>query len=149
MSEVHLLRVPVPLWARAQAHTDELLREFALMAVDPDAAGSLPARLVDLVAALNHSYGGASSEQEAQLYAAAHTGLPEIDLTYVVPEQAAAASRSLADLLDEADEFCLAGRHLLTLATPPDVIRFRLWYLGEFGRQIAGLPPVSWPAYPA
>ena len=74
LHEVHLLEVPVGLWAKAQEQTDGLLREFA----------------------------GVSSEQEQQLFAAAGAGQPVIeDLVYLVPGAAAVAA--LGDMLDEAD----------------------------------------------
>jgi hypothetical protein len=52
-------------------------------------------------------------------------------------------------MLDEADEFCRQGKHLLTLATPPDLRRYRQWFLGEFVAQIGGRPPTPWPLFAA
>ncbi len=46
--------------------------------------------------------------------------------------------------MDEADDYCRAGQHLLTLVTPPEALAFRRWYLGEFVRQIAGEQPRPW-----
>ncbi len=60
-----------------------------------------------------------------------------------MPPEVAAAARRLGDLLDEADEFCRSG-HLLTVATQPESVAFRRWYLGEFQRQIDGHPPGPW-----
>ena len=42
--------------------------------------------------------------------------------------------------LAEADEFCRRGE-LLTLATPPEYVAFREWFLGEIVRQLDGQPP--------
>jgi hypothetical protein len=50
-------------------------------------------------------------------------------------------------MLDEADEYCRRGEHLLTLETPPELVRFRRWYLQEFVNQIAGAAPEPWPDY--
>ena len=47
-------------------------------------------------------------------------------------------------MLDEADESCTRGDHLLTLATPEE-LRFRCWFIGEFVAQINGAPPTPWP----
>jgi hypothetical protein len=69
------------------------------------------------------------------------------DLVYVVPREAAGASQALSALYDEADEHCRQGRDLLTLATPPDLVVFRHWFLQEFVRQAEGRPPMSWPDY--
>lgn len=147
--DVHLLKVPVPLWARSQEHGDELLREFALIAASPTGRDGVPARLTQLVETLNQTYAGVGTEQEAQLFAAAEAGVPEVDdLVFVVPPDVAGACVALAALLDEADEYCAAGEHLLTLTTPPELVRFRRWYLDQFVDQVAGRPPVPWPDYP-
>jgi hypothetical protein len=148
LRDVHLLQVPVDVWARTQEHSDELLREFALIAADPESAGAVPARLTRLVEQLNQVYGGVATEQENQLFAAAEAGEPVIDdLAYALPVAAADACVSLSRLLDEADAFCLAGEHLLTLATPPELVRFRRWYLEQFASQLTGGDPVPWPEY--
>lgn len=60
-------------------------------------------------------------------------------------QNAVAATVSLARMLDEADEFCRSGNHLLTLATPPELLAFRRWYLGEFNAQLQGQSPLPWP----
>ena len=62
-----------------------------------------------------------------------------------MPAALAAAARRLRTLLDEADAFCRAG-DLLTLATQPEGVAFRHWYLDEFQRQIDGRPPRPWSA---
>jgi hypothetical protein len=145
--DVHLVRLPVRLWARSQEHGEELLREFALMATDPTSSASVPTRLTRLVQELTATYAGLGAEQEAQLFAAAAAGVEEDDVRFRMPVAVADACIHLGAMLDEADEFCRAGEHLLTLATPPDLRRFRAWYLGEFVTQIGGAPPVPWPAY--
>ena len=66
-----------------------------------------------------------------------------VDLVYAVPPEAADAAIRLGTLLDEADEFCRAGE-LLTLATVPEGVAFRRWFLGEFVSQIGGRPPRPW-----
>ncbi len=149
--EVRLLQLPVELWARTQQHTDELLREFMLLAqqLHDDDGLPLPVRLVQLVEDLSGSYGSFSEEQEARLFQAAAAGVTELDLTYQVPAPAGGAARHLGDLLNEADEYCRTGEHLLTLETPAELVRFREWFLEEFRRQIAGEPPTPWPDYAA
>ncbi len=152
---VHLLRVPVALHARAQEHGEALGRELRLIAeqLRPDGAGpaaarthaELPSRLVELVALLGQQYSGFTVEQEDALEAAAADGVPELDLVFRVPSSAGAAAVALGAVLAEADEYCRAGQHLLTLATPPDLVTYREWYLDEFTRQIAGAPPRPWP----
>jgi len=151
LHELHLLQLPVPLWAASQEHLDELLREFTLMTAGTTSADDdglpVPLRLVRLVAELAARFTGASDEQRARLFAAAAAGEPALDLVYRLPAEAGPAAAELDRMLDEADEYCRAGQHLLTLATPAELVRFRRWYLGQMQDQLAGAPPVSWPAH--
>lgn len=148
--QVVLLEVPVSVWARTQEHTDELIREFALIAAgehDPGAA-AVPARLTELIDAVGREFAGIGDEQADRLSTAAAAGVETIPrLVYRVPPSVADAVRHLGAMLDEADAYCRAGQHLLTLATPPDLLRFRNWFLEEFARQVAGDAPVPWPQY--
>lgn len=146
--EIHLLEVPIPLWSRSQQQTDELLREFALAAAAGSETHHLPARLTELIESLNAEFGGVSTEQEEQLFAAAHEGLPVIkDLEFAMPSGVGPACVILGDMLDEADEYCRQGQHLLTLAASDDVVQFRRWYLSQFVRQLAGDAPQKWDDY--
>lgn len=149
LHEVRLLRLPVPVWQRTQEHVDELLREFMLITQDPESAHGTPHRLLELIDRLTVDYAGFSAEQDRQLAGAADRGEQELDLVYLVPVQVADAARELGDLLDEADGYCRAGEHLLTLASPQEAVRFRHWYLDQFVEQPAGAAPVAWPDYPA
>ncbi len=145
---VHLLQLPVQVWARVQQQTDELLREFALAAASTDDAHHVPARLTALIDQLNSDFDGVSSAQELQLFAAAAAGDEVIDdLEFALPPQAAPACIVLGNMLDEADDYCRAGEHLLTLASSDEVVAFRRWYLVEMVRQIEGQLPVPWPQY--
>ena len=146
--EVRLLNYPLDLFLRAQEHADDLLREFVLISsshdVDP-ARVRTPVRLVALVDELTTRYAGMSEVPRADRDAAIERGEVRIDLTYVFPPQALVAVRQLGQALDEADDFCRQGRHLLTLETPPDLVEFRHWFMGEFERQSAGQAPLPWP----
>ena len=143
--EVRLLKLPLHLWQRTQEHVDGLLREFALIAQDAEARAATPGRLLDLVREVTAGYGGFSAEQRKAMEAALDRDESEIDLTYHVPPSAAAAAQQLGDMLDEADDYCRRGDHLLTLATPPEELRFRRWFIKEFVDQIHGAPPTPWP----
>ncbi|MFL6138107.1 MAG: hypothetical protein ACJ74O_09950 [Frankiaceae bacterium] len=146
---VRLLEVPVALWARSAEHGDELMREFTLVAAAQQAGSEheVPARLVSLVEELTASYGAFSAGPEERLAKAAADGLDSVDLWYEIPRAVGPAAQHLGELLDQADEYCRSGRHLLTLATPPDQCALRWWYLGQFIDQIAGGPPVPWPQW--
>ena len=155
MITVRVLDLPMDVFDRAHQASEELMREFTLIAaglargVDgPDSAPRLPARLVSIVQMLSEGYGPFTGAQDEQLAVAVRAGLPRLDeVVYEVPASAADAARTLGEMLDEADEYCRAGRHLLTLATPPELVTFRRWFLGEFERQAAGEPAMTWTAY--
>lgn len=147
--DVHLLRMPVDVWARAQEHSNELQREFALMAMSStsdDPHGAVPARLLSLVQRLRGQYAAQTSEQEQLLLAALEDDVLVLDdLVYRVPPAVADACLEVGAMFDQADAYCREGRHLLTLTTPDDLVAFRHWFLGEFVRQVAGEQPTPWP----
>jgi ketosteroid isomerase-like protein len=138
---VSILGMPLDVMQRSSEHSDELLREFAL--IRGESAHHVPARLLALIEELRGRFGSFSEGPRRAMDAALARGDETIDLHYDVPPTVAAAARQLGDLLDEADEFCRSG-DLLTLATLPEGRAFRHWYLEEFQRQIDGLPPRSW-----
>ncbi len=101
-------------------------------------------RLLDLVDELSGRYSGFTSGTQAELNQAIDDGRESVDLEYRVPADVGPACEHLRELLDAADEFCLAGEHLLTLASPEDVVSYRTWYLDEFVQQIDGAAPRPW-----
>lgn len=142
---VRLLRFPVDVWARSNEHFEGLRREFALIALHLPAS-EVPRRLLELVDALVGEYAETVADPARVRNESHARGDKEIpELVYRTPPQAADATTSLARMLDEADEFCRRGDHLLTLATPPELVAFRRWYLGEFHAQLQGQPPLPWP----
>lgn len=141
---VRLLLFPVGLWARADSETRDLLREFVLISIDQD--HEVPRRLLALVHELQAGYGSVGAAQTAELEAARAAGEEVIgELTYEVPAEIGAAVLRLGQLLDEADEYCRQGEHLLSLASSPEAKAFRDWFLEEFSRQLAGEGPTPWP----
>ncbi len=144
--EVRLLALPLQVWQRAQEHVDDLLREFALVAQDPESRAATPGRLLALIRELTAGYGQFSATQRSEMEAALARGEREIDLTYRVPPAAGPAAQQLGDMLDEADAYCRRGDHLLTMSTPPEELRFRRWFISEFVEQVNGRPPRPWPA---
>lgn len=144
LHEVRLLNVPVRLLVAGREHHDDVMREFAMLALAEDAdAEHAPKRLLELVDVLGRRYAAAAARPDAEVDAAIARGETSIDLVYHVPDHVEAAANELAALMDEADEFC-RERRLLALARPPLVIEFSRWYLDEFRRQIAGEPPRPW-----
>jgi hypothetical protein len=152
LREVRLVGFPLKLWEKTQEHSDELIREFTLIAMeskDPASRQHVPARLLALIDELTVQYAGVAAAPEAARDEAIARGDETADLNYLVPPGVAEACRALDVILDEADEFCRRGEHLLTLAFPPEAVRFRKWFVEEFIRQVDGADPVPWPEYPA
>lgn len=149
--EVRILHFPLRVYAKTSEHMEELMREFALLAMrPPDEPGhEVPKRLLDLVATLTEQYAGLTDAPDRLRDEALERGDEYVDLTFHVPTSVAAASRQLDEILDEVDEYCRRGEHLLTLATPPESLAFRKWYLSEFIGQIDGAAPTPWPDYVA
>lgn len=143
---VLLLQLPVQVWAASQEHHDELMREFALMTADLEdrdgEAPPVPVRLLRLVEELSARFAGSSDEQRGRLFAAAARGDEVMEvLEFALPEAAGPACVQLTEMLDEADDYCRAGHHLRTLATPDELRVFRSWYLGQISEPLAGAPP--------
>jgi hypothetical protein len=101
------------------------------------------------MADLEGRFGAFTSEPTAALAEAMARGDETVDLVYRVPSGVREAALELDALLDEADAFCLSGEHLLTLATPPEPLRFRRWFLTEFVAQIDGAAPTAWASFAA
>src|SRR5262245_27863892 len=109
MVDVGLLRFPLRLGARATEYYQGLFREFALLAAStPDDTHAVPARLLALIDALGRRY-PTQTEHEEERRAALDRGELQADFVIAVPASAAAPSRALDGLLDEADEFCRSG----------------------------------------
>jgi len=142
--EVHLLNVPLRLLAASREHHDEVMREFAMIALDENFdSAHTPARFIELIDILGRRYGAASARPDAEVDAALERGDSTIDLVYHVPEHVTEAAQQVDALMTEADEFC-RQQHMLALERPPVLIDFARWYLDEFTRQIAGEPPRPW-----
>ena len=144
LREVRLLGFPLRLYARAQEHHEELMREFQLLALDPAPSATVPRRLVSLVEELVNDYAGFTDAPNAERDAALDRGEESVDLTYSVPYSVAGAVARLGVVLDEADEYCRDGDRLLTLAAPPDAAALRHWQLSEFTAQLDGAEPTPW-----
>lgn len=146
--EVRLVGVPIPLRERSTQHSDELLREMTLIAQEAETGDTaLPTRLVQLAADVGATYSEFTVHADAQMDAAAEAGIDVIDVVYNVPPTVAGFCEHILSVIEEADAYCRQGRYLLTLATPPDILAYQRWILGEFIRQPRGEAPMSWPDY--
>ena len=145
--DVHLLELPIEIWRRFTAHLEAIQREFDIVKADLP-SGSVPHQLSDLLEELDLRYASIGHANRQELYAASERGESQIDLSYRVPLDIAGATKRLGEMLNAVDEFCRVGERLLTLATPPDLVAFRSWSLGEFTRQLErGLEPMPWSVF--
>jgi hypothetical protein len=146
---IRILGLPLNLFRHSAEHNDELRREFALIHRSGNDDAGVPARLQRLGDELDQRFGAFTAGPTGALHDALERGDERVDLVYEVPAQVKEASIQLGAMLDEADSFCQAGEHLLTLATPPGPLAFRRWFLGEFVAQVDGATPTSWDEYAA
>lgn len=148
--EVELLEVPLGLRNRAQQHSDELLREMTLIALQGSHTHELPVRLTQLAADVQQNFGAFTAAPEAVIDQAVERGDEVVPrLVYHVPASVGAYCRHLIEILEETDEYCRGGEYLLALASPPEIHGYRIWALLEFERQLAGKAATTWPRYAA
>jgi hypothetical protein len=146
LHEVRLLGLPVRVMVASRERHDELMREFALLALGGPFGQSrpeLPGRLLELIEILGVRYASAAARPDELIDEALARGDDTIDLTYTVPAHVVDAADTLAALMAEADEFC-RSEELLTLARSPVMVAFADWYLEEFRRQVADQPARPW-----
>lgn len=142
--EVRLLNVPLRVLAASREHHDEVMREFAVLALDENLSPEhVPARMLELIDALGRRYGAMTARPEQEIDDALARGADSIDLVYSVPSHVTAAADQLEALMTEADEYC-RDKQMLALARTPVALEFGRWYLDEFRRQIAGERPRPW-----
>ncbi len=146
LSRVHLANLPLHLGTQFVQHTEGLLRELALLRAGArrTSAPAPPQRLLDLSAELQSTYARLLARPTEVVAAAAEAGRESCDVTYHVPAGASALADRLLTALEEADDFCRAQEHLLTLPPAPALVAYRDWLLGEFAHQLAGGAPRPW-----
>ena len=142
--QVWLLAVPLKVWQRAEEHHDELMREMALLALDPSSAHDLPRRLLELVDVLGRQYSASSERPDGDRTAAIARGQDRVDFVCEISRTAGAAAAKFGALLEEAEDYCLRGDLLLTLGWGEVERSFARWYLDQFVNQAAGQEPVAW-----
>jgi anti-anti-sigma factor len=114
-----------------------------LRAAEP--VDAVPNRLLSLLEDLDRRFGDLNDPAWDQLRVAEERGEETANVVFEVPPPAAAAARELGAMMSEVDEFCRSGDHLMTLATPPEIVSFRQWLIDEFTRQIDhGAAPRPW-----
>ena len=128
---IRLLNAPVQLFPATQQHTEALLREYALMAMQTD-SGQEPPRLVLDTRAVAE-----------QLRAAVEAGRSSADLVVAAPQSARMTVAEASLALDVADQLAADGQ-LLNAPALPEVRWCREWFLGEVVAQLSGDAPTPW-----
>ena len=127
---IRLLSVPVQLFRAMQQHTDALLREYTLMALN---TGNRPHTHLDVD----------RTALPVQLQTALERGHSTVDLVVSAPSEARKTLGQVHRALEEADELAVAGK-LLTGPALPEIRALRAWMMGQLRDQLDGLPPVRW-----
>ncbi len=143
MRTIALLGFPLDVFRRSRQHTEALLREFAFLVDGGGDNADLPRQLLDTVKRVRTRAAGLNTGAANVLESALARGDETIDFEIFVPLSIAKGANEFSGLLDRVDAYCEDG-HLLTLATSPELQRFRHWYLGEITAQVDGCAPVAW-----
>lgn len=145
---IELKRYPLRLAVRSRSHFDELMREFQLLDIGRRSGVGeerpVPQRLIELVDQFTQQFANRIEAIEAERAAAIARGETVMDLAYDAPVAAKDGIRQLMSLIEECDVYCRSDQYLLTLATPPEIVEFRRWNVGEVLKQIDGEPPTPW-----
>ena len=128
---IRLLGAPVQLFPATQQHTEALLREYALMAMQLESGQTAPRLVLDMRAVA------------AQINAAVESGRASADLVIAAPESAKASVADACVALEVADRLAEDGQ-LLSAPAVPEVRWCRDWFLGEVVRQLSGDAPTPW-----
>jgi hypothetical protein len=119
-----------------QQQHDAMLREFALIALGARSPGSPDSRrLVDLAEEMQARYGEAGPPFREAIAAAEARGDVVTTLEMSIPFSTLRWCEDFLLLFEEGDEYCRQGE-LLTQPSPPEVLEFRRWLVGELIRQI-------------
>lgn len=144
--DVHLLGIPLAMHQRAVEHSAEVMREFSHLLEEPGLSHA-PARLIAIDRELQDRFGPFTQMTSAELDQAVAGGDEVADVTFTVPSDLKDATEEVGRLWDEVERYCEAGEYLLTLRSPPEVVAYREWFLGQFCAQADGNAPVTWRAW--
>jgi hypothetical protein len=145
-SRVRLLGVPVELFCAAERHTNDLLREVALMAaaradLEP---GHLFSELLATADAYAHRPAAVRRAIADAVAAAQRAGLATVDVDLAADDLAADGALAWEELLRRFDAMS-REEQLLTLPAGAEVAAFRGWYVRELVEQVrTGREPARW-----
>ena len=135
---------PLRLWAEQQEHTEELLREFALLLIGEHDRGHAPAQLVELAQMFQDRFGPLIDRLTATRQAAFQAGLDRMDSHVPLIAGMDALLDQVSVVLAAVDDYCRSG-DLLALARTPEQVALYDWTTTELAAQAAGADPTPWP----
>lgn len=142
-----LLDLPLRLWAQSQQHSDEVLREFALM-LEGERSGQtelhVPRALLELADMFTQQFGPLLDQVTAAREEALLAGRDRMDSVVLMPPGTPALVERVRRVLDDVDEFCRSG-DLLTLERSELSRRLFDWTCEQVIRQYEGGQPTPWP----
>lgn len=138
---------PLRVWERSRQHSDEVMREFALV-LGGERSGQtsheVPKALVDLADMFTSRFGQVIDELYATREAALAAGLDRMDSEVVLVEGVPAMMDQVRQVMDAVDAYCRSG-DLLTLEREPEDRALLDWTLNELVAQYEGREPTPWP----
>jgi hypothetical protein len=143
---VRLVDVPVALFIASEQHTNDLLREIALMAAArPDSgSGHLYSDLLATADDFAHRPADVRHRIAESVAVAQHTGWDTVTVDLDADVTAADGALAWEELLRRFDTMS-ADEQLLTLPAGEELRAYRAWYVRELVEQVrTGRSPVSW-----
>lgn len=142
---VHLVGLPLDLAARSTEYHEGLVRELMIITLDTRHERIIPTGLKQLIDGLRGRLAAFTASPSQDVARAVAEGAATLDVQLNVPAEVADEMAALDRLLDQADDYCRAGEHLLTLAAPTEIKAYRKWLLAQFTTQImGGAQPLPW-----
>jgi len=143
---VRLVDVPVALFRAAEQHTNDLLREIALMAAArPDLGdGHLFTEMLGAADTYAHRPAAVRHRIAESVAVAQRQGWDAVTVDFDADALAADGALAWEELLQRFDAMS-RDEQLLTLPAEPDLAAYRAWYVRELVEQVrSGREPVSW-----
>ena len=141
LHEITITGVDPKLMIATDDHLRATVERFQEILQNQDHVGAgrrLQEQVVTMMHQLETTYtyviarlGAREAAEEAIVY-----GRDTATVTLELPEQAATAGDRFLELLDEADDYCRAMGGLDDIISPPDVVTFRKWFIGEMTRKL-------------
>ena len=144
---VRLVDVPVALFCAAESHTNDLLREIALMAAArPDLGDGLFTDMLATADTYAHRPAAVRHRIAESVALAQRQGWDSVTVDFDADALAADGALAWEELLQRFDAMSREER-LLTLPADPELAAYRAWYVAELVEQVrTGREPVSWQA---